>query len=135
MESNFFAVKDADGFRRFCERWDLAPVTNEEGLCGFREKRELWDRMDSWEFGEGDDLSVEVEEADSDASFVDELAGQLADDYVAVVNDTGDEHYPRGPGLEVFAINNRREIIGISLNTIFNLARKLGRHVVREMAF
>lgn len=135
MESNFFAVKDPMAFSRFCERWDLDAVTNSEGLHGLREKSELWGVTDWSKYDEGGDLKDEVEEANSDASFIDELAEQLADRYVAVVQDLPNDHYPRGPSAEAFTVNNKHETVEISLITIFELASHLGWYVTEEMAF
>jgi hypothetical protein len=121
MRSSYFHVKDPDKFRDFCLKWEVELIRGGP-------KDELFGFLGGEEVGIPT-CYYDAEKADCvDASFMDELATHLADGWVAVVREIGYEKMRYLVGYTV-AINSRGESIEVSLDQIYEDAKRLGEHM------
>jgi len=121
VRSNYFDVKDAAAFEAFCKKWNLELIRGgkDDTLFGFLGDGEI-----------GIPLCYYDAEADDyvEGRFMDELAGHLADGWVAIVREIGYENMRYLVGYTV-AVNARGESIEVSLDQIYEDAKRLGEHV------
>lgn len=149
LRSNYFAVKDVPSFRRFCRRWGLELINDNENLYGFlcndseyfQSHEERGEYVLGWKnAGEDEEESGEDEDDDEDdegpiephpkASFGEQLAALLASDNVAVVIEVDYDHMRYLVG-RAWAVNSKHEKKELSLDDIYGLADDLGQNVTR----
>ena len=111
IRSNYFAVKDAEAFFDFCDRWDFEPIQNTENLHGF--------------------LCVEEMLFEEDET-LNELADFIAADNVAVVMQVNHDKMRWLDGT-AWAINSRHERRTVALSDIYKLAEPLGPFVTKAL--
>jgi hypothetical protein len=118
--SNYFQVKNKEAFRAFLERFgnavELIEDERDKNRLGFLAEEGLPSSYAPDGSGE----------EPRDADFVDELAGHLADQEVAIVMETGCEKMRYLVGFAI-AINNKKERREIDLAKIYDLAKQLTR--------
>jgi hypothetical protein len=118
--SNYFRVADAEAFRKFCERFDLEHITDDEagGRVGFLCNAE------NGEPYELDDDGADGEERPP-ADWVEELTGLLVEGETVVYMHVGHEklRYVSGVALAFNAAGESRQV---SLSDIYELAKQLG---------
>jgi hypothetical protein len=118
---NYFAVKDPDKFRAFCESFDLEMIMKtEEGipLYGFLNKG----NESGIPFARYDQKADDWELVD----LIGILAEHLMPDYVAVIIELGYEEMRYLVG-EAYAVNSRGETAVLNPNEIYQRAGKLGK--------
>lgn len=118
FRSNYYKVKDAEAFVKWCDRRGLEAVESEEhpGLVGFvNDTNESGIPRFDWETGE-------------ECDFFRELETHLVDGHVAIVIEISYEGESSLRG-SAHAINARGDSVGFSLSDILSLASQLGEHV------
>jgi hypothetical protein len=123
--SNYFRVKDDTASEGWCNGLHLEFAKNQEreyAILGIQDEG-------GWPSSRVDPESHDVVEIE----FEQELAGHLADDYVAVLMEAGHEasRYVTGRAI---AINTKGEIKSIHLDQIYELAKEMGK-IVTEAAY
>lgn len=120
FRSNYFAVKDAELFKIFCDEFSLEMITKSEGdvaLYGFLNKgNEAGIPLTRYNEGSGEWEGVD---------FLSLLAEHLAPDYVAVVMEIGSEKMRYLIG-EAYAINSKGQSVTLTLGAIYNRVAALG---------
>jgi hypothetical protein len=113
--SNYFAVKDPEAWKTFCERWGVADI-DEKGLYGFVSS----DGITSWQTkidANGDEVD------DEDADFDSELEAQLVDGEVCVIQAVGNEAHCYVIGYAK-AISPGRDMIYFDLQQIYDMVEE-----------
>lgn len=124
--TNYFRVKDNDAFNKWAEQFDGIEIIEKDGTVGL-----LFDdgmptiRLVTQKEENGDEEDVEVE-----IDFMDELAEHLADEEVAIFQEAGAEKMRYVSG-HAIAINNKKDVRGVTLDDIYTLAKELGKNVSR----
>ena len=129
--SNYFAVKDEVTFRQWAEFVGLKvldPTHQDKTADGIRRFAIAPDggNDDGWPTSR---YNEETEEYD-DVDVHEELAAFLKDGEVAVLMEVGSEKLRYLCGYAT-AVNSKGEIVGITLEGIYDLARKLGSNITR----
>jgi len=115
--SNYFKVKDAERFRKFCQEHGLELITEaptkkkDPTLFGFM-------ISESIPAGRTDDKGEWIE-----TDFIQELAKQLAPDAVAVVMEVGSEKMRYLNGYTC-AVNSTGKTVELNLNQIYQQAKR-----------
>ncbi len=119
--SSYFQVKDAAAFAAFCKKWGVEMIRDGEHdeLFGFLGDDEAG-IPSSYYDAEKDDYV--------DGNFIEELSEHLADGWVAIVREVGFEKLRYLVGYTV-AVNSRGESIEVSLDDIYEAAKRLGQHL------
>lgn len=127
--TNYFAVKDAEKFLAELEGWEVEVITQKQAdgtlFYGFMDRD-----------GNGGGLSWTRYYEDADGEYQEDerdwmtwLATHLEDGHVAVLMEIGSEKYRYLSGIS-WAVNNKGEVVRLSLDDIYDLAvEKLGEHV------
>jgi len=121
VRSNYFKVKDHAAFEAFCKKWGVKMIggPDHDELVGF--------------LG-GDEVGIPLCYYDSESGehvegrFMDDLATHLVDGWVALVREIGYEKMRYLVGYTV-AVNARGESIEVSLDQIYDDAKRLGEHI------
>lgn len=117
FRSNYFAVKDPEAFKKFCELHELDLFQDGDkpfyGFCGNGESGIPHDAGDG---------------SETDIDFMAELAKHLVDDHVAVVIEIGHEKMRYLVGYAL-AINSKGETAEVSVDDIYAKAKLLGSNV------
>ncbi|MGE0131508.1 MAG: hypothetical protein AB7U82_25785 [Blastocatellales bacterium] len=120
FRSNYFAVKDVELFKKFCEEFSLEMITKSEGdvvLYGF--------------LNSGNEAGIPLTRHNDESGewdgvdFLSLLAEHLAPDYVAVVMEIGSEKMRYLIG-EAYAINSEGQSVTLTLGEIYNRTAELG---------
>jgi len=121
VRSNYFEVKDGAAFEAFCKKWGVELIRGgkDDTLYGFLGNGEIGLPLCYYD-AEKDDYV--------EGSFMDDLAGHLKEGWVAVVREIGFEKMRYLVGYSV-AINSRGQSIEVSLDQIYEDAKRLGEHV------
>jgi hypothetical protein len=126
--TNYFRVKDVDAFNKWIEQFSgLETIVQEaQGTVGI-----LFDdgvpneRWETEKDADGNEHDVDVE-----VDFMEELALHLADNEVAILQESGAEKLRYVNGYSI-AVNNKGERREISINNIYDLAKQLGTNITR----
>jgi hypothetical protein len=126
--TNYFRVKDVDAFNKWIEQFSgLETIVQEaQGTVGI-----LFDdgvpneRWETEKDADGNEHDVDVE-----VDFMEELALHLADNEVAILQESGAEKLRYVNGYSI-AVNNKGERREISINNIYDLAKELGTNITR----
>ena len=122
---NNFEVKDATKFVDEMAKYPVEVITTEV------DNRTLYGIMDANQDGGGLywDMYDEDTGENKEIDWPEILASHLADNHVAVLMEVGTEKYRYLTGY-AFAVNNKKEIIRLSLDDIYDIAKeKLGGQV------
>ncbi|MEP7343604.1 MAG: hypothetical protein ABI977_38140 [Acidobacteriota bacterium] len=120
FRSNYFAVKDAEQFNKFCDEFNLEMITKPEGdgtLHGFLNK--------------GNEAGIPLTRLNKESGewdgvdFLGLLAEHLMPDYIAVVMEIGSEELRYLIG-EAYAINSEGQNVSLTLDEIYKRATALG---------
>lgn len=120
FRSNYFAVKDAEQFNKFCDEFKLEMITKSEGddtLHGFLNK--------------GNEAGIPLTRLNNESGewegvdFLTLLAEHLMPDYVAVVMEIGSEDLRYLIG-EAYAVNSEGQNVTLTLGEIYDRAAALG---------
>jgi hypothetical protein len=130
--SNYFRVKDIGDFRELCSLWGVEFIqqterikgieTTSPDLVGFTCNGGLPDHHS--------DVSEGTENEHSFDDFLQELSGLLKEDEVAVMVETGAEKQCYVTGFAI-AVNSRGEQVSVSLDSIYELAKPLGKNMTK----
>jgi len=131
--SNYFRVKDVEKFKKLCSLWgvdfirdteytngvetespDLVGFTCESGLPSYRSEAISEDTGHEFDFD----------------GFLQELSELLVEDEVAVMVEAGAEKLRYITGFAI-AINSRGEQVSVSLESIYDLAKTLGKNITK----
>jgi hypothetical protein len=117
--SNYFEVKDATKFVDEMAKYPIEVITNEV------DGRTLYGIMDANQDGSGLDWNMYDEETgeETELDWIEILSNHLADDHIAVLMEVGTEKYRYLNGI-AFAVNNKKEVIRISLDDIYDKAKE-----------
>jgi hypothetical protein len=142
FRSGYFAVKDPAAFHAWCERWGVAVITKQPGEHAYPDGAE--GTLYGFLMGDDDDSGVlpyapidwDDEGADADPAaevpeppdFIEDLATQLADGWVAVIEYAGWEKL-RYLSAGAIAVNNKGEREEINLGDVCDRAKQLGDFV------
>jgi len=127
--SNYFKVKDQDAFADLCEKWNLTFVVdkNSPERVGFLCENEFGGlpnyRMEEEEI-HGKIVEFEYDFDD----FLDQLTKHLEDNEVAIMYEVGAEKMRYITGI-AYAINNKRDVVSVSLDDIYKKAKTLGKNI------
>jgi hypothetical protein len=126
--TNYFRVKDVDAFNKWIEQFSgLETIVQEtQGTVGI-----LFDDgvpNERWETEK--DADGTEQEVDVEIDFMEELAEHLADNEVAILQESGAEKLRYVNGYSI-AVNNKGERREISINNIYDLAKELGTNITR----
>jgi len=121
--SNYFKVKDADAFKAWCLRSSLEVLEGNENLYAIASADP---DGGGWPCQRDDEPGNELEEFD----LVDELAGHLAGNCVAILMESGAEKLRYVIGVAI-AVNAKGESIQIELEDIYDRAAGLGEVLTR----
>lgn len=121
VRSNYFKVKAPSAFKAFCKKWGVDPIAggDRDDLAGFMGAGEIGIPLCYFDSEKGEHVEGE---------FMKELGGQLADGWVAIVREIGYEKMRYLVGYTV-AVNARGESIEVSLDQIYEDAKRLGEHI------
>jgi hypothetical protein len=117
--SNYFEVKDATKFVDEMAKYPVEVITTEV------DNRTLYGIMDANQDGGGLywDMYDEDTGENKEIDWPEILASHLADNHVAVLMEVGTEKYRYLNGI-AFAVNNKKEVIRISLDDIYDKAKE-----------
>lgn len=136
--SNYFRVKDVEKFRELCSRWSITFIRKTENVNGVEtENPDLVGFLCEGDFGglpgyryeKGDGEDAPEKEYEFE-DFLHELSELLAEGEVAVMVEAGAEklRYVTGYAL---AVNSKGEMESVSLDLIYERARRLGQNITR----
>jgi len=129
--SNYFAVKDKERFKEFCDRWNVEFIEHKEnpelvGFLCYDNDGCLPTYLEAEATVNGQLLLFE-EELNFD-NFLLELADQLTPGHVAVMVEAGAEKL-RYVGSYAVAVNHRGTFRQINIDEIYSRAKSLGKHI------
>jgi hypothetical protein len=121
FRSSYFQVKGPSAFDAFCRKWAVRMVRGgkEDSLFGFLSDGEVGLPFSYYD-AEKDDMI--------EGDFLKELSTHLAPGWVAIVREIGYEKMRYLVGYTI-AVNAAGRSIQVSLDDIYEKAKRLGRHV------
>lgn len=121
VRSNYFKVKNPVAFEAFCDKWGVEMIRrgDRDELVGFMGGDEVGIPLCYYDAERGEHVEGE---------FMKDLAAHLEDGWVAVVREIGYEKMRYLVGYTV-AVNSRGESIEVSLDQIYDEAKRLGEHI------
>jgi hypothetical protein len=136
--SNYFRVKDIKGFRELCSRWDIECIHKTVKINGYTvETPDTVGFLCNGDFGglpsyrceKGDGEDAPEKEYEFE-DFLHELSELLAEGEVAVNVEAGAEKLRYVTGYSL-AVNSKGEMESVSLDFIYDRARRLGQNITR----
>jgi len=133
--SNTFKVKDLEKFMAWCNEWPGMEIVEDNEMKGkgdsakpTGEKLVTLLQAEDSESGIPSYFYNQETGEEVDRDFLVELATHLVSGWVAVLMEIGYEKLRYLTGVAV-AVNNKGEIERVSLSDIYEVAKKLGKHV------
>ena len=121
--SNYFAVKDEEAFKQWCERAYLTFIKDDHKAFTFSRKR--YNYVGFYKEEGGMPSEIDDENGDTqDVEFMEELRKHLVPGSVAIVQEVGAEGMRYFTGFAM-AINSKGKIISIGIEDIIDKAKKL----------